>query len=293
MRPMLRLGLLIALLQLSGCGEKPTAPTGRNAEKVTIVASVYPLADIARQVGGEAVSVSWIIEKGEAVEGLNPSSEARSRMRTANLLLAGGITEPWAVEGASDAFQHGRLIRLDTLNAQNGQAMAAGYLWLDPILVADGCKELSRRLCLLRPEKEPLIRAQTESYITQLTDFTKTYQQKCYQAQNPKILVLGTEFSPLLRRFGLTPVPTVINSPSRLSDTDIRTIREIATEQKTRLLLISDDTPPLLVKDIELRAAVQAVRLDALGSSGANGRSAYLDLIKYDLEQLIQATSVR
>lgn len=288
-----RLGLVVVLLLLIGCDNKPAAPIGRAAEKVTIVASVYPLADVARHVGGEAVTVSWIVEKGEAVEGLNPSAEARSRLRTSDLLLAGGITEPWAVEGASDAFQHGRVIRLDTLKARSGQTTVEGYPWLDPLLVVDGCTELSNRLSLLRPEKELMIRAQSEAFVKQLTDFTNSYQQKFYQTQNKRILVLGSEYSTLLRRFGLSPIPTVINSPSRLSDADFRTIREIATEHNTRLLLLSDDTPPLLVKDIEVRASVQVIRLDALGSSGAKGRTSYLDLLKHDLEQLLHATSVR
>lgn len=288
-----RILVLACLPSILGACDKGGTSQNRPVEKVSIVASVFPLADVAKAVGGDTVEVSWVVESGEAVEGINPGSEARSRLRMANLLFAGGATEPWAVAGASDAFQHNRVIRLDSLNLQTNQSVDAGYLWLDPLVVCDGCRELCARLQVLRPEKEDALRASTEAYINQLTTLTRTYQQKLNDAQNQKVLVLGNEFNPLLRRCGLTPVFTVAKAPTRLNDSDVRTIRQLAMENKTHLLAVSSDTPNIVVRDIELRAAVQIVLIDALGSSGAKGRSTYIDLLRYDFEQLLHATSVR
>src|SRR5436190_3014284 len=105
----LLVGAILGAL-VGGCERKKSgASNTRIREKVVVVGTVYPLADVAQQVGGDDVKASWIIESGESVVGLNPTAEARSRLRTAQILIAGGVTEPWAVAGAADVYQHERL----------------------------------------------------------------------------------------------------------------------------------------------------------------------------------------
>ena len=68
-----------------GCDRAPAkAPVP--IEKVAIVATVYPLADIARNVGGPYVSASWLIESGQSLSGVQSNVDLRNRLRSADQL---------------------------------------------------------------------------------------------------------------------------------------------------------------------------------------------------------------
>jgi zinc transport system substrate-binding protein len=273
-----------------GCDRgKTAAPTPK--EKPTIVASVYPLADVARQIAGDTADVSWIVEGGDSVAGLNPSANARARMDSAGILFVGGESEPWAVGGGSQ-YQHSHMVRLDALNMQTIQPQS-GFLWLDPLAVADGAREISARLQVLRSDQQPAIKARTDAFVQSIDAFMKKYQPAFDGAQTRKILVLSSDFEPLLRRFSLIPVMTVAALPTRLNDSDIRFIRQMADENRTRLIAIPADTPAIVAQDLEMRASLQTIPIDPLGSSAAGGRNTYQDLMKYNVEQLLNATTVK
>jgi hypothetical protein len=42
-----------------------------------------------------------------------------------------------------------------------------------------------------------------------------------------------------------------------------------------------------------VRGGLQLVAIDGLGNSGATGRNTYLQILRYDLEQLLAATTVQ
>jgi len=289
--PRLRLLLLLTALVLSACDRKPQASTPE--EKVTVVGTVYPLADVARQVGGAYVDVSWIVESGQTVFQNDPPSEARSRLRTANLVFMSGSTEPWAFEGIGNAFQQGRIVRLDSQELRTSEMSDLGFLWLDPLRVQAGTRELCGRLQVLRPKHSGEFQSQADLLSSKLDAIVKEYQQKLADAITRKVLVLSPDFNALLRRFSLIPVQPVTTLPTRLSDADVLLIKREADQNKTRLLLIPSDTPAAVVRDIESRASVHVVLIDCLGSSAAGGRNSYLDLIHYNLEQLLHATTVQ
>src|SRR4051812_13247490 len=70
--------LLIQLVVL-GC-DKPAAQAPRPPEKIKIMATAYPLADIARQVGGDAVQCDWVAEQGQAMDAIDPTPEVIAKL---------------------------------------------------------------------------------------------------------------------------------------------------------------------------------------------------------------------
>jgi zinc transport system substrate-binding protein len=289
------LGLLIlgAWLGLISAGCDRRSPTGKAADRVTVVATVYPLADVARQVGGAYVDTTWVLESGQSLRGFVPGPETRARLRSVNLVLMGGPAEQWAAEGFGDPSQGRRIIRLDAMNPGDTQASRQGYLWLDPRLVIDASRELCARLQVLRPTLDRQLKAQTDEFVQKLDEITREYQSKLAGAHAKKVMVLGPDFEPLLTRFGYVPVPTIEASPMQITEAQLKTIVQIAKDNDTRLLLVPADTPTLNIRDLEVRGGLQLVAIDGLGNSGATGRSTYLEILRYDLEQLLAATTVQ
>ena len=76
--------ILPALLALfiAGCDDE-VATTPPAARRISVVATTYPLADIARHVAGNRADVHWWIESGQSVAGFQPTQQQLDEARTA------------------------------------------------------------------------------------------------------------------------------------------------------------------------------------------------------------------
>ncbi|HVT89095.1 MAG TPA: metal ABC transporter substrate-binding protein [Tepidisphaeraceae bacterium] len=281
--------LILGLVFIGACDGPPPAPAQR---KLNILATVYPLGDMARQIGGDAVEVTWIVESGQSIGNISATGEVHDRLNSADLVLTGGATEPWATQGFSDPFQHGRLVRLDVLQSAREQT-DGGLLWLDPVIMHEACRELGARLQVLRSDNYSEFQKRMDDYSAQIDATFQPYQRKLLAPQQRKLIVLSSDFLPFLKRLGLEGINSVSARPTDLDDSDIRRLKQVAQQEKTTLLILPADIPAIVVQDIEHRSGLQAVVLDALGSSAGGGRNTYLDLLKFNLEQLLRATTIQ
>jgi ABC-type Zn uptake system ZnuABC Zn-binding protein ZnuA len=99
-------GLLV--LVLTGCGS--IAPRG---EPVKVVASIAPLADWARRVGGEHVAVELVVPPGLDPRAYEPAPRQRAAIANADVVLMNGLgVEPW-IEEILEHPSNDRLIVLE------------------------------------------------------------------------------------------------------------------------------------------------------------------------------------
>jgi zinc transport system substrate-binding protein len=281
--------ILLTVCCLGACRRQQTNFALVN--KLSIVATVYPVADIARQIAGDYADVSWVVEGGQSLAAVQPSTELNNRLSAADLVISTGVTEPWANAGFSDPLQQQHVLRLDLLPSTGGPA--DGFLWLDPLVAKNLVNELCVRLTVMRPEQSKYFIQRRDAYLAQLDGLLGKYQPLFAAAQNRQVLVLSSDFNALLGRFGLYPLEPAAASPLQLDESDIAAIRRMASDKRTHLLLVSTETPEVVARDLDVRAGVQVVRIDCLGSSAADGHNNYLDLMRYDLDQLLSATGAQ
>jgi zinc transport system substrate-binding protein len=91
-----RVGTLIVLLLLGGgCSREEAKPPGE-AGRIKVVASIFPLYDFARQVGGDRVEVSLFLPPGTDVHGFEPRPAQLILLERADLfLVTHPLLEPW------------------------------------------------------------------------------------------------------------------------------------------------------------------------------------------------------
>ncbi|HZG67484.1 MAG TPA: zinc ABC transporter substrate-binding protein, partial [Herpetosiphonaceae bacterium] len=84
----------LLVLVLTGCGS-----IAQRGEPVKVVASIAPLADWARRVGGEHVAVELIVPPGLDPRTYEPAPRQRAAMENADIVLMNGLgVEPWIEE---------------------------------------------------------------------------------------------------------------------------------------------------------------------------------------------------
>src|SRR5690349_8094315 len=153
--PLLAIALCIACTAgAGGCGRAKA----RRDDPVHVLATVYAMADIAKQVGGEFVTTEWYVEDGQSLEELVETPERRQQFRSAELVVTRGAPDGWTLEGAGDAYQDRKILRLDTLPSTK-DADPLMYLWLDPRTAIEVADEIATRLSALRPRHEKQFKA--------------------------------------------------------------------------------------------------------------------------------------
>jgi zinc transport system substrate-binding protein len=202
------------------------------------------------------------------------------------------VTEPWINENMGDPLQSQRILRLDLLPAAQ-QSRAVGLLWLDPAIGQDAAREMCARLLVTSPQREQVLRDRSADFIARVDSLMREYQRKLIRAQYRRLLVLSSDFDPLLARMGLEPVMAVQAQPTRVDDSAMALLKLSAREKGTRLLIVPADTPAVVVHDLQVRGGLQIVLIDTLGSSAPSGRTTYVDLVRFNLEQLLRATTVQ
>ncbi len=284
-------GLFVLLLAffLSACEERAAPPPSNKEEKLFLLATVYPLGAIAREIGGEHVSVEWLAERGQPLPGGTVSDSIRGRLRFADIVLSSG--EPWAGEGHDDPLRGDRIVRLDVLHSAASSSAIEGLKWLDPAVGREVAEEIYRRLSARRPRLQPYFRARTDKFIEDLDLVTKEYGAVLTTDPPRRAMVLSADWHRLLARVKITPLMPVSGNPSALSEKQIRQLVEAARQNRVTTLFVHAETPPSIIRDLQDRTDLTVRTLDALGTSAGGERDTYVELLKYNLDQLNQGAS--
>lgn len=95
--------ILIAILLVTGCQAKDVTP---EKEKITVMTSLFPQYDFARQVGGDLVEVTLLLPPGVEAHAYEPTPKEIVAIQESDLFLyTGEHMEPWAhrlIEASDD-----------------------------------------------------------------------------------------------------------------------------------------------------------------------------------------------
>ena len=285
--PSMRGGVVACVLALaclsSSCNRHPApAPV---AEPIHVITPVYIIADVVRQIGGDRVDAQWWIETGQSLDDLQQTPERRNQVRNADIVVSRGLVDPWTLEGMTNEFDSRRIIRLDKL-ASSSAADPRLYMWLDPSVVLELTDELTARMAAQDPRNEKMFRKNAAAFRARVLAACERVRP-VMDAARGGFLTLDRGFVPLAKRFALNEVRVEAINLSDPSAYGVKVLRETAKTSGARAIFINDQTPAALVRDWESRLELMVLPLDALGSSaGGSGRSTYLQVLEYNLEQL-------
>ncbi len=258
-----------------------------SARRAVACATVYPLADVAREVGGEFVRVDWILDLGDPPSGYPLTAAVRERMTGVDLLIAGGQrSESWAQAAIFALEETQRVVVLDALPVAQ-TAPVTGMLWLDPVVVRAAVPAIADKLVIAVPRESESIRRQADAYVQRIDAILRAHPNSIFGRS--KVMVLDRMFDPLLDRFGIA-ASLVECAPLKLSEDDFRNIRTRARDEGIRSLLLPFDTPAGAIEDIEARTGLRVFRLDVLGLTNFAKHGTYLELLEFNLSQLEAAT---
>ena len=215
MKRMMAAVLLLCLaLSLAACRESD--PVQESSDPLSIVTTVFPAYDFARQIAGERAKVSLLVPPGAESHSFEPTPQDMLRVQESSLFFCnGGESEAWVEEllEGQDAPPE-TLCMLDCVDAleeeikegmqqifeeeAEGEEGEEGpeydeHVWTSPVKAMEICRALCEDLCRIDPEGETLYRSNLAAYEAKLADLDSAFRRAVAQGQR-EVLVFADRF---------------------------------------------------------------------------------------------------
>ena len=230
-------GLVVALVAGSTGIAHAAQVAGRAGagDRIDVVAAFYPLAEVARQIGGNAVSVQNLTPAGVEPHDLELTTDQVDAILDAKLAIVMGKGFQPAVESAAKQRDGATLSVLSALTAVDakGKHVAKGkvaasshdpHVWLDPVLMRDVVAQVERALAKADPSHARQFAANACRYEAQIAHLDADYRTGLATCQRKLIVTSHAAFGYLAKEYGLRQAaitgisPDAEADPQRLSD---------------------------------------------------------------------------
>lgn len=300
---------LFVVFSLTGCGGtkgmKPQGTSGR----IQVVATVYPVYDFARQVGGELVDVTLLVPLGAEPHDWEPAAKDVIALRSADLILYHGAGfEPWLGKllttenlGPRKAIEVSRgIARLDAIAEKEGHAHEAAdthehgvndpHLWLDPLRAKEEVGAIAAAFAAQDPTNSSRYYENAARYQAQLDVLHEEYRQAVASLPRHEVVTSHQAFGYLTQRYGLQQVGIMGVSPdTEPTPEKMKQIVRFCREHQVRAIYFEPLVSPKVAETIARETGAKTLLLNPIeGLTAAEQKAGenYLTLMRKNLRNL-------
>jgi zinc transport system substrate-binding protein len=287
---------LLTSALLAGCGDDGgQAAEAEGEPAVVLLASFYPLAEVAERVGGDRVAVTNLTPAGSEPHDLELTPDQVQDLEDADLVVVlGGGFQP-AVEEVSGRRDGATLELLELLPVERGPAdehddeaagaddEAAGadhddddghghgdgaldpHVWLDPTMVSAMVAEVAEALAQVDPAGGETFEANARAYRAELDALDGEVEAALADCERATIVVAHEAVGWLAHRYGLRQEgiaglsPEAEPDPARLAE-----LTDLVEDEGITTVFTEALVPPAVAEALAREAGVVTAVLDPL-----------------------------
>ncbi|WP_371368709.1 metal ABC transporter solute-binding protein, Zn/Mn family [Sporomusa rhizae] len=317
--------LIAGLTLIAGCGQKTVAPGDNSPQqpKIKVLASVYPVYEFVRQVGGDKVEVTMLVPAGAEPHEWEPSAKDLVQVKNSKLFFYHGANlEHWLskvtakdVLGNTTAVEVSKDIELREGTAHTHDHDPAEehkhnanekqepekhqevdpHVWLDPVLAQKEVNTIAEALAAADPANAVYYRDNATKYNEQLQKLHSEYQDGLKTVQKRIIVTSHAAFGYLGSRYNLEQVaimgisPDAEPTPEKMAD-----IVRMCRERQVTYLFAESIVSPKVAETLAKEAGAKVLLLhpiDSLTPDEIKQGKDYLTLMRENLANLKLALS--
>jgi zinc transport system substrate-binding protein len=203
------IGLVVLSLAAAACR---TDGSDDSDGTVSVVASVYPLAEMAERVGGDAVDVTTLTPAGTEPHDLELTPDQVDELLDADLVLYVGDGFQPAVEDVVEQREGPSIDLLEAIHVL-GDDETDPHFWLDPLALADTAPAVADALGDLDSDGRDTFRRNADAYAGELMALDADFEAGLADCERELLVTSHAAFLYLTERYGLTQVPIAGLSP--------------------------------------------------------------------------------
>lgn len=286
------------------------------AEPLRVVASIFPVADMARQVGGGDVTVTTLVPAGASPHTfeLKPSLVKEFAAARVFLMIGAGL-EFWAdqliassgqklkpvvlSEGMAmirtadkdhDEEDHGASHVKGGKEPHHGHETGNPHIWLDPHLAGIMVDRIQAAFTAADPAHAAAYESRARAYRNRLDELDHTIADTVKQFRTREIVCFHPSWDYFAARYGLVTAGVIEKTPGR--DPGPREIAALVSRIRSfhiPTVFAEPQFSPKAADVIAKEAGVKVLILDPLGGDALPGRGSYIDLMMYNVNIMKEA----
>ncbi|HLG25314.1 MAG TPA: zinc ABC transporter substrate-binding protein [Candidatus Gracilibacteria bacterium] len=298
-----------ALLTFAGCESQDGTISGTQestersaSKKIIVVASFYPLAEFARNVGGDRVEVFTVTPPGAEPHEYEPTAKDIVRVRESGIfLLNGGGQDAWAEKIQNELKQKGIIVlnmseQIEYVKNE-GEEEHDGeehefdpHVWLDPVLASREVEAIRDALIQADPTHEDTYREEASEYTSKIAALDMEFRAGLSVCKRKEFITAHRAFGYLASRYGLDQIAiSGISTEEEPSAKQIGEISDLAKEKGIKYIFFETLVSPKLSETIATEIGAQTMVLNPIegltGTEVAAGQN-YVTLMQDNLKNL-------
>jgi len=272
--------------------------SGVLAQPIKVVASISPIGDMVREVGGDRVVVRVLLPPGASPHVFEPTTSTAKDISQARLFFGVGAgLDFWAEKLVRASNEHARTIVLsegmklvrEEGKHGHGHETANPHVWLDPLLAMEMIRKIEKTLQETDPQGTHTYRVRSAEYIAKLQALDAEIRETVSTFSIKSFVSFHPAWDYFALRYGLKSVGVIEESPGKEpSPQRLQAIVKAIRHYHIRAVFAEPQLNPKTAEVIAHEAGVKVIMLDPEG--GLPGRETYLGLMRYNLARLKEAT---
>jgi len=300
------LSVIFSIVFVAGCGRRAE----RDDELLTVVATIYPLYDLAREVGGEYIQAICLLPPGASPHTYHPTPQDIMALEQAELVLCiGEGVDDWltpmlsAVEDAQittmmelvkllPAVSYGLSFEME--GGEHDQDHQHGtcdpHVWMDPLNMKVMALNVAVELSKLDGGHTEDYRRMVDDYIARLEDLDEEYERATAGFSRKSFVAFHSFMTYLAERYGWEQAAVIEVAPG--VDPDPRYLGELIDfikESDVAGVLAEPQFNPQLAETVSSESGVPLVTVDPIGDPNDPDRDTYIENMQANLEALKEA----
>jgi ABC-type Zn uptake system ZnuABC Zn-binding protein ZnuA len=267
------------------------------ARPLRVVASIFPVGDMVKEVGGDRVTVQVLLPPGASPHVFEPTPGMAREVSQAGLFFEiGAGLDFWAEKLVKGVKPNIRVVVLSNgmkllkEEGEHGHEHGAGnpHVWLDPVLAMEMVKKIQKVLAETDPPGAEIYRKRGADYIAKLKILDAEIRKTIATFTIKSFISFHPAWDYFAIRYGLTDAGVIEESPGEEpAPRKLESIVKAIRHYHIRAVFAEPQLNPKVADMIAHEAGVKVVMLDPIG--GLPGRMTYLELMRYDLRQMKDA----
>jgi ABC-type Zn uptake system ZnuABC Zn-binding protein ZnuA len=273
------------------------APAGAT---ISVVATIFPLTDMVRQVGKDEVAVATLLPGGANPHTFEPTpAQVRAVANARVFVCVGAGLDSWATKLL--AARSGPIIvvtvtdGLPLLGTQHGHDADGGdpHVWVDPVLMRDhAVPAITAALSQADPEHRAAFEAAAAAFQSALSQLDVDIRTTLSPLPNRNYVAFHSAWRYFARRYDLHEIGVVEAFPGKEpSAREIAAVVEGARAARVHALVVEPQYNARTAQQIAAEFDGRTVLVDAIGGPDVAGRNHYIDLMRYNLRAFVEALS--
>ena len=276
------------------------------SEKLPVIASIYPIADMVQQVGGDYVDVTFVLPAGASPHTFEPKPSLVKKFSSARIFfMVGAGLEFWAdkfvkLAGSElmtvvlsqgvdliETTEHdheNRHHKKETMVSENKPMVANPHIWLDPVIAKSMVNKITDALCEVDPQNVSYYKQRSLDYLQALDKLHQMIQGTVSTFKMKKYIAFHASWDYFARRYGLESVGVIEAAPGRNpTPIQIKNIVAMINKYHIRAVFAEPQLNYQAAQVIAREADVKVLLLDPMGNPKQKYGNTYMDLMKHNL----------